>query len=977
MLFRILLSAYLLAGMSLPQFRNAVSLFDAGNFEAARAEFAKLPDNALNDGYELLCDLEMRTPTALERASLYEKQYGFTGHGSRMNLLCSRILFDEGKYDAALTSLKKVREKDIAREELPELLFREGYCEFTQGSYSGARQFLSRLSTLPVSIYSAPSEYALGYMDYVERDFKSAESHFLSASKDSRFSRTCNFYIVECRFLMKDYEYVTQYAEDLLDDIPQERRSHLARLLSESYLVLDDKSKALDFYRQSYTENLSRADYFYAGSVLYAVDDFLGAIDNFTAMKDRSDSLGQIANYHLGNAYLRTRNRVSALEAFRDAAQCSFDPAIQEDAFINYAKLAFDINQDNSGFEQYIRKYSTSRRGELIYSYMALTALNRKDYAAAVDAYDHIDELDDDMKVNYMKANFLRGVQLLRSGAYRDAVPCLRAAAFYLPKQNRLNQTIRLWLAEAYYKTENFAEAERIYSDLYNISALQGTEEGDIIQYNLAYTMFNQGDYSNAARWFDNYLATSSTFQRYDAMLRRADCDFENKEYKLASKSYAAALPYAGDDLYPYLRQALSYGLSGDRKSKISILKTASGMDASSPMYNEVLHELGKTYMEAKNLNEALDVFKKLEAVALNNEYEMKALTGQGLAYRSLGKMDDALGCYKRVVEEAADAEMSQDALRAVESIYQAKKQPDKYLEYVEGKSLLLSKDEKDREKLYFNTAEQLFLAENYTGAVSSLEKFLQDYPESDRSAEAYFYLAESFRILGNKEKALDSYEKVWKQSPDCSFAESSLLNFSAISFGLEHFQQAYEGYRMLSGSARLQDNVKVAKLGMMRAAFYGKDYSSAISAAEEVEHVFDKDEKICREALYVKAKSCLAVSDRDNAMKHFRALAEHPSTAEGAEAAYMIAQDLFDRGRMDEVESVVYKFSSDYGEQSYWLAKAFIVLGDSFVERGLLEQAEVTYRSISDGYEASGEDDDIPETIEARMSRLNGLMKK
>ena len=131
------------------------------------------------------------------------------------------------------------------------------------------------------------------------------------------------------------------------------------------------------------------------------------------------------------------------------------------------------------------------------------------------------------------------------------------------------------------------------------------------------------------------------------------------------------------------------------------------------------------------------------------------------------------------------------------------------------------------------------------------------------------------------------------------------------------------------------------------------------------------------REAEYVKAKSCLAMSRRDEAMKLFASLGSDPSTPEGAEGRYMTIQNLYDTGDFDKVEAEVYSFSQTAGSQSYWLAKAYLVLGDSFVERGRYEQAKATYESIRDGYEPSDGHDDVADNVSKRLSRLSDLMNK
>jgi hypothetical protein len=60
-----------------------------------------------------------------------------------------------------------------------------------------------------------------------------------------------------------------------------------------------------------------------------------------------------------------------------------------------------------------------------------------------------------------------------------------------------------------------------------------------------------------------------------------------------------------------------------------------------------------------------------------------------------------------------------------------------------------------------------------------------------------------------------------------------------------------------------------------------------------------------------------------------------------------------------------------------YWLAKSFIVLGDSFADRGELKQAKATFESIKEGYAGSADGDDVLEDVEIRLQKLDALMNK
>lgn len=67
-----------------------------------------------------------------------------------------------------------------------------------------------------------------------------------------------------------------------------------------------------------------------------------------------------------------------------------------------------------------------------------------------------------------------------------------------------------------------------------------------------------------------------------------------------------------------------------------------------------------------------------------------------------------------------------------------------------------------------------------------------------------------------------------------------------------------------------------------------------------------------------------------------------------------------------------MYSFAEKAGGQNYWLAKAFIVLGDSFAEQENMSQARATFESIKEGYTPVGDQDDVLDQVEMRLKKLN-----
>ena len=887
-------------------------------------------------------------------------------------------LFDRQDYKAAGALLDEVAPTAIERSQVDEYLFKKAYCELENGDVDRALLRFIELEKRPISDYTAPAKYSIAYIYYEKKEFFDALGWFEKAALDRRFAENANYFIMECRFMLKDYEYVTRHGERMYKSVPEDRKPHLARIISESWLVLGNASEARRYYEL--TANASgqpknRTDWFYSGSVLYAVGDYKGAIESYSNMESRADSIGQVANYQLGYSYVQTKNKVAAIQAFKDASMSMFDPAISEDAYFNWAKLAFDINNDPSVFQTYIKRYSDREKDDKIYSYMAVAALHNHDYAGAVDAYGMIDELDDDMRNNYMKANYLRAHQLISAGSYRLAVQCLKVAAYYSDKGSRFNQLSRFWIAESYYRNDQYRQARELYTELYNQSALYRQPESYLIPYNIAYCFFKEGDYDSAEKWFSLYLDGSVADFRKDALERVGDCHFVRKDYKSAAAAYDVVVGdfYDVNDIYPYYQAALSYGLSRNSERKIKLLSNALSADPSARFYPEAIYELGRAYVLREDDTNAEKVFHQLASSSKDTTYVAKAYIELGSLSRNQSQFNEALGYYKTVVEEMPLSGYAEDALAAIESIYQTKNEPQEYLAYIESIGKGASKTADEKEKMIFNAAEQNYLTGNYQRALASLQEYLEQYPAGKYAFNAEFYIADSYKNLGKFEQACDSYEKVIEGGTG-SYVELAMLGFSELSYKLERWDDALGGYSSLYAAARFDNNRFAALEGMMRSAYRGHKWYEAIKNADKVLFESRMSDAVKREAEFVKAKAFMATSRRAEALAAMEKLAADCMDEFGAEAVYMLIMDSYDKAEFAEVESKVYAFADAGSPQTYWLAKSFIVLGDSFVDRGEFMQAKATFESVRDGYVSSGKDD-VMDNVRMRLEKLQEMM--
>lgn len=960
-------------------FREALRLIDRG-FGPRASSILMLKDDVNAKGYDVLIHVLRRTEGYEAPMHRFLEENPHIALVPQIKYAYALNLFDDGDFKGALEIFDNLDVERLHSDQKTEYLFKKAYACLENHMLTEAVKGFELVQELPMNDYVAPSRYILGYINYETRSFAKALSWFEKSVEDSRFSEMSSYYIMECRFMLGDHAYVAANAERMLGAVPVDRKANTARLISESLLVLGDADQARKYYDMAMGGGETpetRAEWFYSGSVLYAVKDYEGAIRSYSHMTERSDSLGQIANYHLGYSYIQTKNKVAALTAFKEAAQVWYSPAIAEDAYFNWAKLAFDINHDPSVFNDYLKKYPVKEQSDRINNYIAVAALYDRDYATAIEAYDRIDELDDGMVLNYMKANYLRANQLVSSGSYRLAIPCLKASAYYSDKSSRFNQLSRFWLAESYYRNDQYDDAIGVFENLYNTQALYRQPESYVIPYCIGYSHYKKGAYGAAMKWFDIYLEDNHDhLYRKEAMERRADCYFIQKQYDKAAKAYDLVIKEYFDvnDIYAYYQSALAYGLMNRNSKKIELLSNVMKASPSSEFYPEAMFELGRAYVAAEKDESAFECFNRIVKNVKDYNFVAKAYVEMGSLARNQSQYNEALVYYKKVVEEMAFSDYSDDAMAAIESIYQTKNDPEEYIAYIESIGKGASKTESEKETMIFNSAEQVYLSGNYDKAVTSLKAYLDKYPAGKNAYKADFYMAESYRSLGKLEQACDSYANVI-QDGEGSFVELSMLNFSRLSYQLERWEDAFGGYSSLYSAALLENNKHMAIIGMMRSAFKAHKWSDAVANADRLLASDRADSQSKAEALYIKAKSYLASSRRDEAFSIVADLAKDVTTEYGAEAAYMLIVDSYDKGEFEDVENKVYALSDAGTPYVYWLAKSFIILGDSFVEREEFEQAKATFQSLMDGYQASGPEDDVLDNVSMRMKKLDEMM--
>ncbi|MBQ0024622.1 MAG: tetratricopeptide repeat protein [Bacteroidales bacterium] len=997
LLFAVLLFACTMPALAQPkdsEFRGRIEsarkLYINGSYFAAEKAFMELGESLGNEddfvkteveAYKVLCAIALDKVNVVGMVKVFCDKYPNSPQQGMVKYALGSRLFDTGKYKEALDVFNTIKRGHVYRPQRNDYEFRKAYCNMRVGNFDEAGEGYQRILDGSYSRYTVPSTYYRGYVYYSLKQFEKAVPLFEQVVDDSRFELMSRYYAVESMFMLKDYDYVIKNGTKLFPSLENDLKVSLARILSESFYIGRQNEQAqyyLDYYRNSGAD-LSRKDYYFAGILSYNMGRYDSALESFSKVMGEEDELSQNACYYTAHSYLQNRNKVEALNSFRKAADMDFDNVIKEDAWFNFAKLSFDVNSDISQFDEYIKTFPKSGKEDIINNYVAASFLRSKNYRAAVDALSKIKKHTNESSGNLQKAAFFSAMQLVDNKGYRAALDYLKIAADNAGSNQPMNNLVRYWLSECCYRGDDFETAIALNNSLIADEDFHRSPEYPMTLYNQGYACLKSKDYESAKHFFSEYIAAGSFSKRqyeHDARVRLADSYFLLEDYASAAPMYEEiyAKDYLTNDAYPALQAARAHGLTGDLQKKISILKLVTRNNRTSPLYPQAMYELGCAYVQNGSSDEASGCFFTILGMENDSTFYAKSLLELASICVTTRKYDRAIEYYKTIVSETPYAPEAQDAIQGLESVYGTLNRPEEFLAYIDNMGMSDLKTESEKESMLFKSAERSYQNHRYSSALSSLQRFLSQYPDGSLSRQATFLMADCLEQTGRLETASDIYRKLMQSGSD-RYGRAATSNYARIAYSLGKYQDAIDSYTALI-AVETQSQKTAAYLGRLKALFGAGKYEDAIKDATYLLNASDLPDIAVRETRFRLAKSYLFVGERDYAKPILETLANDLDDEFGAESKYLLIRAAYDRGDFASVENLVYDFASSGTPHQYWVAKSVIVLGDSYLDRDDALQARSIFETLRDGYEPSGDGDDVLEQLRDRLKDVKSTRR-
>lgn len=957
-------------------------LFGFGRWSDARHEFREaLTTLAAADRrerqeiefYLAACAVELGNADAEEMLRTFETVYP----GS---VYANDVRFSMGSYYCSAGDMKRARKmfaktdyKRLSAERREQYDIRMGYAAFSEGDHAVAYDFFDRVPAK--SAYSDHARYYTSYIDYAQGKYGRAKQGFAALQRSDAYRDVVPYYLLQIEFREGNYRYVVDKGEELARRAVPERRAEIERVIAESWFHLGDYNRTIEHLGAFQTSGgvCDRDADYLMGFSLYRTARYREAAEWLRRACGAKDALTQNASYHLADCYLRAGDKQAAMQAFAMAADERFDAEIAEDALFNYAKLQYELgggvfNGAINLLRRYVERYPATSRTAEARTLLIAAYYNSRDYDAAYHAIKSMPTSDADIRAALQKITYFRGLEAYSSGNMKAAKRYLdeSAAVNVSPKYSALNT---FWQGEIAFAKGDYTVAAAKYR-AYLQRAPRNETEYAMAWYNLGYCGFSRQQMEQAASDFEKFLTNYPARDRYraDTYNRLGDIRYAERQFEAAVGEYDKAVAIGGNEShYARYKRAVTLGILGRTEQKQQALRQIVAQGAGDYV-SDAAYELGRSFIAQERYADGAAALEKFVKEYPASPRCTQAYSDLGLAYLNLGNRSKSLACYDKVVAAAPRSAEAREAMQGIRDIYVSEGDVDAYFDYAAKVGMESDLTVLSRDSLSFAAAQKLYLDGQDEAAEKSLRSYVKSYPKGSYRIDALYFLSDCYLRGGERAAAIETLMLLADEGTN-RYSVTVLEKLSEMTFADGQYDIAALAYRKLYDVAPKTAGREAAMTGYVRATLAGGDAAKITAMTEEVMALPDAGTTALREAKFARAEQLRKAGQRSKAAKLYKELAGEVRTNEGSAAGYYAIEALFDGGDMDKTEKAIFDYS-EREPRAYWLAKAYILLGDVYVRKGDVFQARATYQSVADGYAPA--DDGIVDEAKQRIQKLN-----
>jgi len=959
------------------EYQKALSLYNNQQYQAAQSLFNQVKKTAENETLQsdcayfiANCAVRLNQQNADQLVEGFVEDYPTSTKRNTAFVDVAEYYFGNGKYAHAKKWYDKVDEESLARTEKEKFNFNNGYVAFSTKNYKEANKYLSRVENSQE--YGSQAKYYIGFMAYQSDDYDKANEYFDQVSDQEKYKEKLSYYQADLNFKLGKFEKAIELAKEQLNSSDRNETSELSKIIGESYFNLDKYAEAIPYLTEykGRRGKWNNTDYYQLGYAYYMQKNYQKAISEFNKIVGGNNTVAQNAYYHLGESYINLDKKQEALNAFRNASQMDFDLKIQEDAWLNYAKISYEIGNPYQSIPQvlssYLNKYPETSYKEEIETLLIDSYITSKNYEEALKLLKGKRSFEN--RVAYQKVTFYRGLELYNDGQYLEA-KSLFDDSIGEPKDEKYTARATFWKAETDYNLTNYDDALIGFKEFNQLNGSTGTQEKINIDYNLAYTYFKLKNYQQATQYFNQFIANrkEDKIRLNDAYLRLADGYFVTSDYNNAISAYEDAIRVNElDSDYAFFQKTISYGYAGQTSKKISDLERFISEYPKSKLRDDALFELGNSYVKINQSDKAMQIYNRLNSEYKRSPLVSKAMLRQGLVHYSANANEQALSKFKKVATDYPGTPEAVQAVSTTRLIYIDIGRVDDYAAWVKTLDYIDITDA-ELDNTTYESAEKKYLENSTDSAIRQFNGYLNEFPKGLHVLQSHFYLAQLYFKKDLKENASPHYKFV-VDAPQSEFSEEALSRLSQIYLESKNWTEAIPVLERLEIEANFPQHVIYAQSNLMKANYQLDKFNKAVLYAEKVLSQHTIDNKIKSDAHVIIARSAIKNGDENKARAAYVEVEKTATGETAAEALYYNAYYKHKDGAHEASNVEVQRLAKDYSGYKFYSAKGLVIMAKNFYALDDAFQATYILESVIENFSAF---EDVVEEAQEELNKI------
>ncbi len=735
------------------------------------------------------------------------KDFGNSEYGDELRYCLAECYFNRGKFYDALRIFLFLQERAKFSYIKSEALFGTAMSHVMLGNYRKAQEILEKLKNEPVYANDPRLRFALGVLYYFRNSYEEARANLdgleLPEAKlylGKTYARLGQPLLA----ILKFKEIIEQFPNTYLAQIAH-FNTGLALFTNRDY---DGARAKFQFFIEQFPFSpLKEFAEFFLGCALIAQKDYPTAIRYLlTLTRSSNNFIAASSNYFLGYAQMALGQPKEAVARFQRVRANYPRTKVASYAHLQLVQAMLataDTAQTLLATAQLARMFTT---GELsgVGGYLSGVIFYQiGNYPNAAIQFENVLANFAQTAIREPTATML----LMTLNASKQFDKSIALGTKYLTdypdEQSGWRAKTLYCLAEAFYYTQKYHEADNFYYQAYTHKA-----SDDIAVYarlGRMYALYHQGRLGEAVEGFKALLNSrlNDTLFTINAYLGYGYCLFNQKEYLKAldvfealtntfADNHLGTIPgffYAGYCYY----QLRYYGQAIDAWTNLM-----NRFPENNPKVAEAAFRTGDTYFKALEYDKAIAAFKFVIERYPFSDFApaSQALTAQ--CYYNRRQYLDAIREYQKFLDLYPTDQQVPGVRKSLETSYFLAGQEDSTLmdEFLSR----FPQSEMAAEGQY-NRGKELFNAGKYDEAIVELQKAFVNFPGSVVASESQLLTAEAYAKMKRWDEAARAYKKFLNYFPEHEQRAGVYFNLGVAYFNAGDYKLALSAFQMVVDS--------------------------------------------------------------------------------------------------------------------------------------------------------------------------------